>query len=159
MKLILIAALNRKRVIGIGGKLPWHISEDLKRFRQLTTGHVVLMGRRTFESLGKPLPRRRNVVLTSRALPGVETYPTLASALEALRNEETVFVIGGGKVFNETLALADELKLTIVENDGDGDTYFPPYEHLIGREFERVSFEPHDGYAFADYVRKERNRE
>lgn len=153
MKLVIIAALGRNRVIGKDGKLPWHISEDLKRFKCLTTGHTVLMGRKTFESLGKPLPNRRNVVLTSQEISGVETYPTLAQALHALEQEEKVFVIGGGEVFAQLLDQADELHLTLVDKDVEGDTYFPPYEHLIGARFKLVSREEHDGFVFEDYVR------
>jgi dihydrofolate reductase len=132
MKLIIIAALNRKRVIGNKGKLPWHISEDLKRFKRLTVGHAVLMGRKTFESMGKPLSDRRNVVLTSKTIPGVESYSTIAAALVALKEEEKIFVIGGGKIFEQFLDRVDELHLTLVDIDVDGDTFFPSYEHLIG---------------------------
>lgn len=151
MKLIILAALNRKRVIGKDGKLPWHISEDLKRVKRLTTGHTLLMGRRTFESLGKPLPNRRNVVLTSGQLSGVETFKSIPEALEALKNEEKVFVFGGGKLFGQFLEKADEWYLTLVENDVDGDTFFPPYEHLIGNTFLLVRKEEHEGFAFLDY--------
>ncbi len=153
MKLIIIAALSRNRVIGKGGKLPWHISEDLKRFKRLTTGHTVLMGRKTFESLGKPLPNRRNVVLSSRTLPGIETYPTLADALRALENEEKVFVIGGGEVFAQLIDQADALYLTLVDHEVEGDTFFPPYEHLIGSRYRLVAREEHEGFVFEDYVK------
>jgi len=99
MKLILIAALSRNRAIGKDGKIPWRIPEDLRRFKELTVGNIVLMGRKTYESLGNPLPGRRNVVLTSRLIPGIETHASLETALQALRREEKVFVIGGGTVF------------------------------------------------------------
>jgi dihydrofolate reductase len=154
MKLIIIAALNRKRVIGNNGKLPWHISEDLKRFKRLTVGHTVLMGRKTFESMGKPLSDRRNVVLTSKTIPGVETYSTITAALIALKGVEKTFVIGGGKIFEQFLDRADELHLTLVDVDVDGDTFFPPYEHLIGTRFVLVSEEKHEGYTFRDYTAK-----
>ena len=153
MKLIIIAALNRKRVIGKDGKLPWHISDDLKRIKRLTTGHTILMGRRTFESLGKPLPNRRNVVLTSKPIDNVETYATIPEALEALENEERVFVFGGGELFRQFLEKADEWLLTIVDQDAEGDTFFPPYEHLIGSKFLLVGKEEHDGFRFLDYRR------
>jgi dihydrofolate reductase len=153
MKLIIIAAVNAKRVIGIDGRMPWHISGDLKRFKTLTTGHTVLMGRKTFESLGKPLSNRRNVVLTSRPIDGVETFTTLDAALDALKNEEKVFIIGGGQLYAQTIARADELLLTIAENDADGDTFFPPYEDLLAAHFTLVLDEQHEGYAFKDYQR------
>lgn len=149
----MIAAVSRNRVIGTDGKLPWHISEDLKRFKRLTTGHPVLMGRKTFESLGKPLPNRRNVVLTSRQIQGVETYSSLPMALDALKDEEKVFVIGGGDLYAQLLERADELHLTILDRDAEGDTFFPPYEHLIAAHFRQTYREEHDGYAFVDYVR------
>ncbi len=154
MKLIIIAALNKKRVIGHNGKLPWHISEDLKRFKKLTVGHTVLMGRKTFESMGKPLPDRRNVVLASKEIPGVETYPTITAALGVLRDQEKIFVIGGGKIFEQFLDMADELHLTLVDIEVDGDTFFPSYEHLIGTHFMLVNEEKHEGYTFQDYTTK-----
>ncbi len=154
MKLIIIAALNRKRVIGSKGKLPWHISEDLKRFKRLTVGHTVLMGRKTYESMGKPLPDRRNVVLSSKNIAGLETYSSIDAALEALKAQDKVFVIGGGKIFDQFLDRADELHLTLVDIDTDGDAYFPPYGHLIGTRFVLVNEEKHEGYTFQDYKAK-----
>ena len=151
MKIAIIAAVSRNRVIGKDGKLPWHISEDLKRFKRLTTGHVVLMGRKTFESLGKPLPDRRNVVITSSSIPGIETYPSIPDALRALEDEEKIFVIGGGRIFSQLLERADELYLTTVDRDVEVDTYFPPYEHLLGARFTLVKLTAGDGYTFADY--------
>jgi dihydrofolate reductase len=151
VKLIIIAALNHRRVIGNNGKLPWHISDDLKRIKRLTTGHTILMGRRTFESLGKPLPNRRNVVLSSRSIPGVETYKTIPEALDALKNEEKVFVFGGGKIFGQLLEKADEWLLTLVDQEAEGDTFFPPYEHLIGTMYLLVGKEEHEGFRFLDY--------
>lgn len=154
MTLALIAGIGKNRVIGKDGKLPWHIPEDLKRFKRLTTGHTVVMGRKTFESIGKPLAHRRNVVITSRPLPDVETYPSVDAALEALAGEERVFVIGGAHVYAQTLERADELYLTIVEGDHEGDTFFPAYEHVIETRFRLIRTEKHEGYTFFDYVRK-----
>ncbi|MBI3786701.1 MAG: dihydrofolate reductase [Ignavibacteriales bacterium] len=151
MKLIIIAAISRNRVIGKDGKLPWHISDDLKRFKQLTTGHTILMGRKTFESLARSLPNRRNVVLSTKEIPGVETYHTLAHALQALENEDRVFVIGGGEVFTQTLEQADMLYLTLVDQEVAGDTFFPPYEHLIGTVYKLTNKEARDGFTFVDY--------
>ena len=145
-KLALIAAIARNRVIGKDGKLPWHISEDLKRFKKLTTGHVILMGRRTFESMGRQLPNRRHVVITSRSIPGVETYRSIPEALNALANEEKIFVIGGGQIYAELLDRADELFLTMVDKEVDGDTFFPPYEELVIAKFKLTNKEEQDGY-------------
>lgn len=154
MKIFIIAALDRNRVIGSDGKLPWHLSEDLKRFKRLTKGHVVLMGRKTYESLGKPLPDRRNVVLSSRPIGGVESYRSLAEALRALEDEDTVFIIGGGEVFRQALPIADGLHLTIVDGVHDGDTFFPEYEQLVGTTFEITGKEDHKGFSFVDYRRR-----
>ncbi len=153
MKILIIAALDRNRVIGRDGKLPWHCPEDLKRFKRLTTGHVVLMGRKTYESLGKPLPHRRNVVVSSRQIEGVESYRSLSEALESLGDVETLFIIGGGEVFRQALPLADGMHLTIIEGEHEGDTFFPEYEHLIGSTFVITASEHHDGYSFVDYER------
>ena len=154
MKIIIIAALNNKRVIGKDGKIPWHISEDLKRFKRLTVGHAVLMGRKTYDSLGKPLSDRRNVVLTSQHIPHVETYPSVKAALDALKNEQIVFIIGGGKIYEQFLDRADELHLTLVDNDIDGDTFFPTYQHLIGARLKLVLEEKLNGFTFQDYLAK-----
>lgn len=153
MKLIIIAAVNKKRVIGREGKLPWSIPEDLKRFKELTTGHTILMGRKTFESIGKPLPNRQNVVLSSKRIKGVETYTSLELALDVLHNEDIVFVIGGGEIYSQTLTRANEIFLTIVNNDMDGDTFFPSYEDFIDSHFMLVFEEQHDGYSFKNYKR------
>jgi dihydrofolate reductase len=153
VKLALIVAVARNRVIGKGGKLPWHISEDLKRFKRLTTGHTVLMGRKTFASIGRPLPNRRNVVISSTPQPGVETYRSISEALESLKGEEKVFVIGGGQLYAFLLDSADELYLTLVDQGVEGDTFFPPYEHLLGTRFREVGREEHERYTFVDYTR------
>lgn len=151
MKLVIIAALNRKRVIGKEGRVPWHIPEDLKRLKRLTVGHTLLMGRRTYESLQTPLPNRRHVVLTSRTIPGVETYRTIPEALDAIRDQDQVFIFGGGEIFSAMLEQADEWYLTHVEDDSDGDAFFPPYEHLVGSKYEVVQEEKREGYRFVDY--------
>ena len=153
MKLIIIAAIARNRVIGKNGKLPWHIPEDLIRFKQLTTGHTVIMGRRTFDSLDRPFPNRLNIVITSNVLNGITSYPSLDFALQALSNKKEVFVIGGGRLFAEALKLADEMRLTLVDRDVDGDTFFPPYEDYLRRNFQLVHQEYNTGFSFVDYVR------
>lgn len=153
MKLVLIAALTRNRVIGKDRAVPWDIPEDMQRFKRLTLGHVVLMGRGTYETLSSPLTNRRNVVLTSRKIEGVETYSTIAEALEVLKDEGDIFVVGGGQIFAQLLLSATELRLTIVDQEVDGNTFFPPYEHLIGSLFRLASREEHQGFSFLDYVR------
>jgi dihydrofolate reductase len=153
VKLAIIAALGHRRAIGKDGKLPWHIPEDLRRFKRLTSGHAVLMGRGTWESLGRPLPGRRNVVLSSGAVPGVESYASLDDSLRALEESDKVFVIGGGAVYAQIIDRADELYLTLVDREVDADTFFPPYEHLLGTVFRESAREHHQGFEFIDYVR------
>lgn len=154
MTLIAIAAVSLNRVIGKNGKVPWDIPEDLHRFMRLTSGHTVLMGRKSFESLGKPLPNRRNVVLSSKLISGVETYSTIDAALGELSDEDKVFIIGGGKVFAQMLIRVDMIQLTIVERVVEGDTYFPQYEDLVKTQFTLDHEEQHQGFKYLDYSRK-----
>lgn len=153
MKLAIIAAVGHNRAIGKDGKLPWHIPEDLKRFKRLTTGHALLMGRGTWESIGRPLPGRRNVVLSTAPLAGIESYRSIEESLRALASVEKVFVVGGGKVYAQLIERADELYLTLVDRDVPADTFFPPYEHLLGTVFRETAREHHPEFEFVDYVR------
>ena len=153
MKLAIIAAIGHRRAIGKDGKLPWHIPEDLKRFKRLTSGHAVLMGRATWESLGRALPGRRNVVLSSSPLAGVESYSSIEDALGALSSVGKVFVIGGGNVYAQMLERADEIYLTVVDREVEADTFFPPYEHLLGTVYKETAREHHPEFEFIDYVR------
>lgn len=148
MKLILIAAIADNGIIGADGKIPWHIRDDLQRFKRLTTGHVVIMGRKTYESLGKPLPNRRNIILTRQ--PGPDHFPSLDAALAAC-GDQTVFIIGGAEVYRQALPRADVLHLTHVHQSPAGDTYFPDYDRTTWRE---VSHEDHAGYSFVEYHRQ-----
>lgn len=133
--LTIIAAITASRgAIGRKGDLIYHISEDLKRFKALTTGHTVVMGRRTFDSLPKgALPNRRNVVITSQpgwSAPGVDVAHSVTEALEMTSGDEEVFIIGGGRVYTDTLAAADRLAITLIEGSEpeDADTFFPPID-------------------------------
>ncbi|MDQ3121033.1 MAG: dihydrofolate reductase [Actinomycetota bacterium] len=162
MKVSLVAAVARDGVIGLAGGLPWRIPEDAQRFRALTMGHPVVMGRRTWDSLPdrfRPLPGRRNVVVTrNRAwrASGAEQVVSLKSALALLDGEAQVFVIGGGELYAESLPLADELLLTEIETELEGDTFFPAWER---KDFVESSREEHvsEGgipFAFVKYVRR-----
>lgn len=128
--LSLIVALDRNGVIGKQGRLPWHLPADLKRFRKLTMGHTVIMGRRTFESLGSPLPGRRNIVLSrSREFSGAEVARSLEEARRIAGPDEEVFVIGGAEVFREALPQSDRMYVTRVETEVQGgDVRFPVFE-------------------------------
>jgi dihydrofolate reductase len=153
VKLALIAAVARNRGIGYRGELPWKLPEDVRRFKRITTGHAVLMGRKTFEALGKPLPNRRNVVLSHKPVAGIESYATVNAALAALADQQRVFVIGGGEVYSQLLENADELFLTHVHRDVVADAFFPPYEHLIGTRFREVFRDDREEFSFVDYLR------
>jgi len=143
VQIILVAAVaETNRLIGRGMELPWHLPEDLKHFKALTRGKTVLMGRRTYESIlyqfGRPLPDRRNVVLTTSSTfpPPAEVYPGKEAALHALREEEEIYVIGGSTLYEVFLPLATRLELTLVDGQHEGDVFFPPFEHLVGTVFE-----------------------
>jgi dihydrofolate reductase len=151
MKLVLIAALARDGTIGDAGQIPWHIPADLKRFKRLTLGHPVIMGRKTWQSIGRPLRGRRNLVLTRRAnLPGAECFPDLDSAL-ATCGDDTVFVIGGAEIYRLALPRADELYLTHVPIDAAGDTKFPAYDP---DDWEAISRETFPDHEFVIYRRR-----
>jgi dihydrofolate reductase len=160
--IILAAVAKKNRVIGKDGELPWYLPEDLKRFKQLTLSFPVIMGRKTFASilqrLGKPLPGRRNIVLSSSMTypdyPDVEVYHSLNDALEAVKNEKQAIIAGGASLYAEGLDIADRLELTLVLGDYEGDAYFPEYESLLGTTFVLSARDVKDGYEFVSYVRK-----
>ena len=153
----IIAAVAKNNVIGKRNALPWYLPEDLKRFKKLTAGHTVLMGRKTFESimtkLGKPLPNRKNVVITRdknyQVPAGVVLFNDVVSALESLKAED-VFIIGGGEIYNQTIDKADTLYVTHVHADHEGDVFFPPIDPAV---WKKAKVDPHDGFSFAKYQR------
>lgn len=157
--LILIAAVAQNRVIGKGLELPWHLPLDLKRFKALTVGKPLLMGRRTFESLlhqfGEPLPNRRNIVLSHRPLPikhpNVEWFPNAQTALSALSEEPEIYIGGGAKIYSDFLEQCDKWEITLVHQDAEGDVLFPEYAHLIGVTHQLVAQEDHKGFSFLTY--------
>ncbi len=124
----LIVAVARNRAIGQGGRLPWHLPDDLRHFRSKTLGKTVLMGRRTFESIGKALPGRRNVVVTRDATfeaPGATVVYTLEAALEAAHDAQEIMVIGGASLYADLLPRAERIYMTSVHADVEGDAFFP----------------------------------
>src|SRR3989344_7558281 len=137
-RISLIAALSENRVIGKDNKLPWHITEDMKRFRDLTTGHTVIMGRKTFDSIGRPLPRRTNVVITRDPewkAAGVIVCHCLDEAIKVGYSDQELFVIGGGQIYEQAMPIADRLYLTLVHTNIEGDAFFPDYS-----DFKKVIF-------------------
>ena len=158
--LTLIAAVARNGVIGRDNRLPWHLPADLKHFKALTTGHAVIMGRKTWESLPekfRPLPGRQNIVVTRKAgyaAAGANVVTSLADAVAAAGGSEA-FVIGGADLYVAALPLADRLQLTEIDADYDGDTWFPPRDPRQWRETVRDAQrdEAGTGYAFVTYER------
>ncbi len=129
MPLKAIAAMSANRVIGRAGKIPWHIPEDFKWFKKMTLGHAVLMGRKTFDSIGKPLRDRLNIVLShgGNAIPGVTTLASIDD-LSSLDYTGEIFVIGGGQIYSATLPMCSDLYLSVVKVEAEGDVLFPAFE-------------------------------
>ena len=161
MTVNMIAAVARNRAIGYDNKLIYWLPNDLKRFKQLTTGHTILMGRRTFESLPKgALPNRRNCVLTrsTHDIPGCECFKTWNEFVASCQPEEDVYVIGGASLYRQLLSKADRLCLTEIDDVPlHADTFFPDYSEgwqEVSREIHEADDKPSHGYAFVDYLRK-----
>jgi dihydrofolate reductase len=150
MSMILIAAVGANGVIGRDNDLPWRIREDLQRFKQLTLGHTLVMGRKTYDSIGRPLPGRRTVVVTRQpdwSAEGVEAVHTLEEALKA---DGDVYVAGGGEIYRQALPYADFLELTEVAQSPAGDVTFPAFDRSAWTETAR---DPRDGFTFVTYAR------
>lgn len=153
-KIYLVAAVASNGIIGRNGQLPWHLPEDLKHFKRLTLGHPVIMGRRTWESLRGPLPGRDNIVVTTRAgydAPGAAVASSLEGALALCAGENVAFVIGGSRLFAESLPIAAGLVMTEIRRDYEGDTWFPEYDRSRWRESQREGHVASDGTKF-DFV-------
>lgn len=156
MTVKMIAAVCRNGAIGRGGDLLFHISDDLKRFKALTMGHPIIMGRKTFESFPKgPLPGRRNIVISRQkdyAPAGAEIYDSPEAALEACSDASEVFVIGGGEIYRKFIDRADELELTEIDAaPADADTFFPEFSHKLSEASDWTGMSPR--YRFTTYSR------
>lgn len=155
----IIVAMSKNRVIGNNNELIWKLSSDLKRFKDITAGHPIVMGRKTYESIGRPLPNRRNIIITRNLeyqVDGCEVVSSLEEALLLTNND--CFIIGGGEIYNQSIELADRIYLTLVHKNLEGDTTFPE----LGKEWaiiERKDFEADEhneyNYSFIDYDRYE----
>lgn len=156
-----IAAMSENRVIGKDNQLPWHLPADLKHFKAITTGHPILMGRKTFESIGKPLPNRTNIIITRNNnyhAPGCIVVTSIDEAIEqaTLIDAKEIFIIGGAEVYQQLMPHIQQLYLTIIRHQFEGDTYFPE----IDAAFTEVSRETHQAdevnpYAY-DFIKLER---
>lgn len=160
MVLSIIVAAAENGVIGRDNGLIWHLPADLKHFKTITTGHTILMGRRTFESIGKALPNRRNIVITRNPdyrAEGCELAGSVDEALKMTEGEEEVFITGGGPIYKETWNRADRLYLTVVHTEVEGDTKIPAVSPECWKEVSRESHKADDknefDYTFVNYVR------
>ncbi|MFC1801354.1 dihydrofolate reductase [Nanoarchaeota archaeon] len=169
MEIIVIAAMAKNRVIGKDNQIPWHIKEDFQHFKEKTSGHPCIMGRKTYESLpdnAKPLPGRENIILTTQqdySQPGTTVFHNLNKALEYCQNKgfEKIFIIGGASLYASGLQVADTLELTIIDKEFDGDTFFPEIDYDL---WELTNQEDHQGldikskeelkFSFLTYQRK-----
>ena len=146
----IIVAHDKNRVIGYENKLPWHLPGDLQYFKEMTMGKPIIMGRKTFESIGRPLPGRRNIVITRNEhynADGIEVVSSLDEALQLTKDAEETMVIGGEQILRLALPLADRLYITLIDAEFNGDTYFPDYEgwQLVSSQEKLTS---NDGYTF-----------
>jgi dihydrofolate reductase len=150
-RISLIVAMANNRVIGINNTLPWYLPADLKHFKALTMGHHIVMGRKTFESIGKPLPGRTSVVITRNAnysVPGVIVVNSLEAAISSCNDDVEIFVIGGAELYRQAIILADRIYLTKIDADFSGDTYFTELDSKLWQETKRVAHAPDEKNSF-----------
>lgn len=156
MKIILIAAMAKNRVIGRGNTIPWHIPGEQQRFKGMTMGHTLVMGRKTFESIGRPLPGRKTVIISRNReyqAAGCVVVPSLAAAIALCPETETVFIAGGGEIYQQALDLADSIYLTVLDREVEGDILFPEFDL---KRFQKISSERVEGpepYTFTIFSR------
>jgi len=155
MTISLIAAMSRNHVIGKNNSLPWNLPADMKRFRELTLNKPVVMGRKTFESIGRPLPKRQNLILTKDRNFRAEGCIAVHSVKEAIEAaEKEIMIIGGSQIYELFLPFADKMYLTIIEKDFEGDAYFPEFDSREWKETSRTSQEDNGlSFSFVDFER------
>jgi dihydrofolate reductase len=160
MTIYIVVAIAANNAIGKNNQLLWHLPNDLKHFKEITTGHTVIMGRKTYDSVGKPLPKRRNIVVTRQAIgiPGCEVASSLQEAMELGKTGGDLYVIGGAEIYKQALPITDYIYLTIVHQDFEADTFFPeinPEEWLeIGREYHQPDERNSLPYSFITLKRR-----
>lgn len=157
MTVIIIAAMAQNRVIGKGNDIPWHIGGEQALFKKITMGHTVVMGRKTFESIGRPLPGRKNIIITRRAdytPQGCLIAPSLDATLAICRDAEKIFIAGGGQIYKLALQFADEIRLTVIEREIPGDVFFPEFSDRDFQEISTERIEEPEPYTIKMYRRK-----
>ncbi|WP_320046042.1 dihydrofolate reductase [uncultured Ilyobacter sp.] len=151
----LIVAFDENRVIGKNNRLPWHIPEEMQKFKKATMGNIIIMGRKTFEGIGRPLPGRVNIVITkdeSFYYEGVEVFHSVEEALEgALKLEKEIFFIGGESIYCQVADLVDKLYISFIHGKYDGDSYFP---EINLSKFRIIKEENHDDFIYKEYEKK-----
>ncbi len=155
-KISIIVAMNNKRVIGLNNALPWHISEDLKHFKKLTLNHSVVMGRKTFESIGKPLKQRKNIVISrneSLNFEGVMIVNSIDKAISIANDESEIFIIGGEQIYSISLSIVTHMYITEVNNNNEGDAFFPNFKKNQWSEISRQNLTSENGldFSFVEY--------
>ena len=151
-RISLIVAMGKNRVIGASGRVPWHLPNELKLFKNLTMGHHIVMGRKTYESIDRLLPGRTTVIVTRQrdyTVPGAIVAHSIDEALDACRGDDEIFVIGGADLFRETLPIADRLYLTVVDAAPEGDTFMPEFDMTDWRETSAEDFAADEKHAYA----------
>jgi len=140
----IIVAIGENHAIGKNNQLLWHMPNDLKHFKDITSGRTIIMGRKTFDSVGKPLPRRRNIVVTRQdiTIPGCEVVKSIEDGLALCKDEDEVFIGGGAEIYKLAMHLTDRIYLTIIHKSFDADTFFPEIDKLEWKEVKREDFEP-----------------
>ncbi len=160
MTLSSIVAISENHAIGKDNKLLWYLPNDLKHFKEITTGHTVIMGRKTFDSVGKPLPKRRNIVITRQAISieGCEVVDSIDAAIALCKNEDEVFIVGGAEIYKQAMPLSNRIYLTVVHKFFDGDSFFPDIDKNDWLEMSREDHQPDEKnnlpYSFITYQRK-----
>jgi dihydrofolate reductase len=144
MNISIVVAISENNAIGKDNKLLWYLPNDLKHFKQITTGHTIIMGRKTYESVGKPLPNRRNIVITRQAIviPGCEVVNSVEAALALCNDEAEVFIVGGAEIYKQSVHLTDRIYLTIVHRQFEGDSFFPEISEEEWAETAREDYQP-----------------
>ena len=142
MTVTIVVAIAENYAIGKHNQLLWHMPADLKHFKQITSGHTVIMGRKTYDSVGKPLPNRRNIIITRQdiTIPGCEVVKSVEEALKLCSNEEEVFIVGGAEIYKLAMYKTDRIYLTIIHHSFDADSFFPEIDYM---EWKEVSMEDH----------------
>ena len=151
MIVTIVVAIAENYAIGKNNQLLWHMPADLKHFKRITSGHTVIMGRRTYDSVGKPLPNRRNIIITRQdiSIPGCEVVKSVDEALELCAGEEEVFIVGGAEIYKLAMDQTDRIYLTIIHHSFDADTVFPEIDYMQWKETAREDHQPDEKHKYS----------